>query len=143
LLGLLAGALLVRHLLLAHRVPILTLIHLTHINVHGSTAGVGGHVEDRRCLAGVIDDNIVDVVVVYDVRDVLPASPLSLNPLLLSGGWPATAHPESLAIRVPSAFQSAIILALLRHGVLGELLLAPERPLLPIPVAVDEVVVLL
>ena len=60
--------------------------------------------EDRRGLAGVVDDDVVDVVVVDDVCDVLPTSALSLNSLLLACGRASTSHPESLTIGVPGPF---------------------------------------
>jgi len=28
------------------------------------------HVEGWRCLAGIVDDKVIDVIVVYDIRDV-------------------------------------------------------------------------
>ena len=40
------------------------------------------HMEDRRCFTRVIDDVVVDIVVVYNVRDVAAALSLSLNSLL-------------------------------------------------------------
>ena len=98
--------------------------------------------EDRRGLAGVVDDDVVDVVVVDDVCDVLPTSAFSLNSLLLACGRASTSHPESLAIGVPGTFEPAIIFALLSHRVLGKLLLASEGPFLAISVTVDEVIVL-
>ena len=100
------------------------------------------HVEHRRGLAGVVDDDVVDVVVVDDVRDVLPTSTFRLNSLLLAWWRPPTAHPKSLAVRVPGTLEPAIILTLLSHRVLSELLLSTEGSFLAISVAVDEVIVL-
>ena len=75
LLCLFAGALLVRtHLLLTHREVLLSVRTLINIHIHWMTALLGSHDEARRGLAGIIDDYIVDVVVVYDVRNVLSAS---------------------------------------------------------------------
>lgn len=75
-----------------------------------------GHVEDRGCLAWVIDDDIVDVVVVDYVRDIWTSSSLLLLcTLVLARWWATAAHPEALAVRVSLALEPAIILALFCH----------------------------
>ena len=71
--------------------------------------------KDWRGFARVVDDDVVDVVVVDDVRDVLPTSAFSLNSLLLACRRSTTSHPESLAIGVPCTLKSAIIFTLLSH----------------------------
>lgn len=103
------------------------------------------HVEDRWGLARVVDDDVVDVVIVDDVRDVLPAVRLRLNSLLLHrDAWrrASAPHAESLTVRVPLTLQAPIIFALLRHRVFCQLLRTSERSLLVITVTVDEVVAL-
>ena len=116
----LAGPLLVSaHLLLAHLKIVVG--SLTNVHpLHGMASALGScHVEDRGRLARVIDDYVVDIVVVYDVRDVA-ALTLRLNPLLrVSRRRATTAHAEPLAVRVTSAFKAAIVFALLRHRILG------------------------
>ena len=49
--------------------------------VHVASVLGCSHMEDRRGLAGVIDDDVVDVVIVYYVRDVASLS-FCLNSLL-------------------------------------------------------------
>ena len=122
LLGLLAGALLVgTHLLLAHRKVFLRVRTLINIHIHWMTALLGSHDEARRGLAGVIDDDIVDVIVVYDVCNVLPTSIARLRLracLLLTRvfrGWTAASHSESLAVRIPCSLEISVIFALLCH----------------------------
>ena len=89
-----------------------------------ATSLVGRHVENGRSLAGVIDNNVVDVVIIDDVRNVATSGwVLCLNTLLrVTWRWAPAAHSEPLTIRVSCALKSALILALLSHGVLGELL---------------------
>ncbi len=101
------------------------------------------HDETRGSFAGVIDDDIVDVVIVYDVRDILAVPRFSLNSLLRVSGWrAATAHSESLAIRVPCPLEVSIIFALLSHRILCELLRTTERSFLVVSITMDKVVVL-
>ena len=100
--------------------------------------------EDWGSFTGVIDDDIVDVVIVDYVRDVWTSSSLFLNTLLLTGWWAAAAHSEALAIRVPLTLKPTIILTLLSHRVLSKLLVgASEWPLLIVAITVDEIVALL
>ena len=106
---------------------------------------LGRHMKDGRGLARVVDDNVVDIIVVYDVRDVPARALRSLNSVLLlrvPRRRPSTAHAEALAVRDSLTFKSALVLALLRHRVLSELLTAPKRSLLIVSVAVDEIVIL-
>ena len=71
--------------------------------------------EDGSGLRGVVDDDVVDVVVIYDVRDVATLS-LRLNTLLgVSRGRPPTAHTEPLAIRISRSLEATLVLALLSH----------------------------
>lgn len=139
--------LLVRHLLLSEREAVVSWRHLCHIYVHRKTPLLlVGHVENRRGLARVVDDDVVDVVVVDDVRDVLRSDCLRLNPLWLHlNAWLRTSapHAESLTIRVSLTFQPPLILTLLRHRVFRQLLRTSKRSLLVITVAADKVVLLL
>ena len=82
-----------------------------------------GHVEDRRCLAWVIDNNVVDIVVVDDVRDVASSCRLRLDALLgVPWGRTTTAHAEPLTIRIPRSLETPLVFTLLRHGVLRKFL---------------------
>lgn len=66
-------------------------------------------------LSWVVDDDVVDVVVIYDVRDVATLR-LRLNTLLgVSRGRPPTAHTEPLAIRISRSLEATLVLALLSH----------------------------
>lgn len=118
----LAGALLVRtHLLLTHREVLLSVRTLINIHIHWMTALLGSHDKARWGLAGIVDDYIVDVVVVYDVRNVLSTSiaRLRLRARLLltrvSRGWATASHSESLAVRIPCSLEISVIFALLSH----------------------------
>ena len=118
LLGLLAGALLVgTHLLLAHREVFLGVRTLINIHIHWMTALLGSHDEARWGLAGVIDDDIVDVIVVYDVRNVLLTSVarLRLRARLLIRGWATASHTEPLTVRIPCSLEISVVFALLSH----------------------------
>ena len=71
--------------------------------------------EDGWSLSWVIDDNVIDVVVIYDVRDVATLR-LRLNTLLgVSRGRSPTAHTEPLAIRISRSLEATLVLALLSH----------------------------
>ena len=96
--------------------------------------------ENGRSFARVIYNDVVDVVIVYDVCDIWTICAFGLNSLMLARWWTSTAHSESLTIRVSSSFQSTFFLALLRHRVFCELL-ASEWPLMCIvAVTVDEII---
>ena len=96
--------------------------------------------KDGRRLARVIDNDVVDIVVVDDVRDVASPSRLRLDALLRVPGWRATTtHAESLTIRIPRSLETPLVFTLLSHGVLCKLLRTSERPLLVVSVAVDKV----
>ena len=76
MLSLLARSLLIGHLLLP-QLEIVGSTTCSHIHplhtriIHVmATSLVGRHVENGRSLAGVIDNNVVDVVIIDDVRDV-------------------------------------------------------------------------
>ena len=100
--------------------------------------------KDGRRLARVIDNDVVDIVVVDDVRDVASPRRLRLDPLLRVPGWrAATTHAESLTIRIPRSLETPLVFTLLSHRVLCKLLRTSERPLLVVSVAVDKVVALL
>ena len=47
-----------------------------------------GHVENRGSFARVVDDDVVDVVIVDDVRDVPTLASRLRALLLLAGRWP-------------------------------------------------------
>ena len=101
------------------------------------------HVEDRRGLARVIDDDVVDVIVVYYVRDV-PTLRFRLDSLLRVTRRRSTAsHTETLAIRISCSLETPLILALLRHGVFSKFLRTSERSLLIIAITIDKVVAFL
>ena len=100
--------------------------------------------KNRSRLTRVIDDNVVDIIIIYDVRDVTTRALRCLNSFLLGvTRWrPTAAHAEALAIRDPLALKPAFVLALFRHRVFCKLLTASKRSLLIISIAVNEVVVL-
>lgn len=102
------------------------------------------HVEHWCRLRRVVDDDVVDIVVVYDVRDVA-ARAFCLSPLLrVPRGRTSAAHSEPLAVRRPCSFKSSVVFTLVRHRVFCQFLRTSERPLLVRPsVAADEVVILL
>ena len=82
------------------------------------STSLGSHMEDRWGLAWVIDDDIVDVVVVYDVRNVSTARVLRLNSFMrMSRRWASASHTEALAIRVSWPIKSPLILTLLCHRI--------------------------
>lgn len=147
MLGLLPRSLLVRHLLLSNLGLLEVLgsrVCLIRIISAGATL-VSAHVEDRGCLARIIDDDVVYVIVVYDVRDVWTSSTALLLSGVLLGRWrrTSTAHPKALAVGVPLALQPTIIFALFGHRVLCELLVcAAERTLLAITIVLDEIIAL-
>lgn len=125
------------------------LIRQTLINIHPLGSLLCGHVEDWWGLARVIDDDVIDVIVINNVRDVTSRA-LGLDALMLllllrvSRRWTSTAHAEPLAIRNSLTFKPALVLTLLSHRVLSELLLASKWSLLiVVPIAVDKVIVLL
>ena len=139
LLGLLLGTLLIgTHLSMVGNAELITAIDPLH---RVATALLGtGHVEDGRGLARVIDNNVVDIVIVYDVRNV---ATLGLrNTLLLVGRRTTTAHSEPLAIRVPRTLEASLILTLLSHGVLSQFLRSTEWLSL-ISIIADEIVIFL
>jgi hypothetical protein len=72
---------------------------------------------EHRCgLAGVVDDDVVDVVVVDDIRNVPSTLRLSLSALLGAARRRASAaHAESLAVRISGAFKPAVFFALFSH----------------------------
>ena len=151
LLSLLARSLLIGHLLLP-QLEIVGSTACSHIHplhtriIHVmATSLVGRHMENGRSLARVIDNNVVDVVIIDDVRDVATSWwVLCLNTLLwVTWRWSSAAHPESLTIRVSCALKSALILTLLSHWVFSEFLRTSERSLLIISIAIDEVVIFL
>ena len=104
-----------------------------------------GHVKYRRSLARIIDDDVVDVVIVYYVSDVTTGA-LGLNSLLLllTRTWwrPTAAHSEALTVRDALTFKPALILTLLSHRVFSKLLRPSERSLLIVSVIIDEIVIL-
>ena len=105
--------LLPRSLLVGAHVPGQTLIR-----IHPLSSLLRRHMKDGRGLARVVDDNVVDIIVVYDVRDVAARALRRLNAVLLLWvpRWrtPA-AHTEALAVGDPLAFEPALVLRLLRH----------------------------
>lgn len=123
--------------------PLLILAHVMRysslmIHIHPLTSLLSCHVEDGRCLARVIDDDIVDIIIVNDVGHMAASSVLDplmllvmLLILVLMVAWwgSTTAHPEALAVTNALTFKPALVLALLRHRVLRQLLTAPERAL--------------
>ena len=100
-------------------------------------------------LARVVNDDVVDVVIVDDVSHVTPSSTRVFDSLLMvTRWWASTAHAETLAVTDALTLKPAllIVLALLRHRVLGQLLTTPEGALLrliSISVTVYEVVIFL
>ena len=98
-------------------------LHARIIHVVAATL-LGRHVKHGWSLTRIVDNNVVDVVIIDDVRNVATSGwVLCLNTLLrVTWRWAPAAHSEPLTIRVSCAFKSALILALLSHGVLGELL---------------------
>jgi len=144
LLSLLLGPLLVRSGLLPHLEAILATSSLRHFNpLHRVADALSSHVENWSSLRWVVDDDVVDVVVVDDVRDV-PSSRLGLRAFLrVTRGRSAASHPESLTVRRPCSLETSFVFTRLRHGVLCEFLRPTEWPFLIVPVAADEVVILL
>jgi len=81
-----------------------------------SSSLLASHMEHRSGLAGVVDDDIVDVVVVYYIRDVPSTYLLSLGALLgAAGRWASTTHAEPLAVRIAGTFKPAVFFALFSH----------------------------
>ena len=77
---------------------------------------LASHMEHRCSLAGVVDDDVVDVVVVYDIRDVPSTYLLSLGALLRAARrWASTTHAEPLAVRISGTFKPTVVFALFSH----------------------------
>ena len=94
--------------------------------------------EDWWGLGGVVDDDVVDIVVIDNVCDV---ASLRLS-LFLSRRGSTASHSESLAVRVSGTFKASFIFTLLGHGVLSQLLRASKW--LPLsPIIADKVVIFL
>ena len=126
MLGLLAGSLLVLpHLLSQLEIVVRVYVDPLHTRVsHGLSPAslVRCHVKNRWCLRRVVDDDVVNVVVVYDVRNVATLR-LGLNTLLgVSWGRSPTAHAEPLAIRISRSLEATLVLTLLSHRVLSQFL---------------------
>ena len=115
------------------------------IDIHPLASLLCCHVEDRRCLARVVDDDVVDIIVIYDVSH-MASRALGLNPLLLlwvARWWSTTPHAEPLAIRDSLAFKPTLIFTLLGHRVFSKLLRTSEGSLLIVSIAINEIVILL
>ena len=101
--------------------------------------------EHGRGLAWVIDDDVVDIVIVYYVGNVATWA-LGLNSLLLlltgaRRGTTAT-HSEALTVWNALAFKSTFVLTLLSHRVFSKLLWSSERSFLIVSITVYEIVTL-
>ncbi len=126
LLCLLFRSLLVRSHLLAHLKNICSICNLGNINpLHWVGGSLGSHVKHRSYLRRVIDDDVVDVIVIYDVCDISSAHQFRLCAFLSRDPRrrASTAHSESLTVRISCSFKSAFVFTLFGHRrVLSQLL---------------------